>query len=382
MIKVAFFGSAFAGRFASGTAQTTRKLIDYLIQNESSRIEVWLILKNDEDAKSISNDLILAKAKLLVLPQVKGNFLRSSRQFYLATIKFRKQRLFDIVHYGVPRVYPFYWKFPSRFHVCTFHAAGDITVKQEKFVLSKHIYNLIIKWQWRHFDKIYSDSNFATNEIALNYGIPVSRIDELLLGSDQLWNVEAQPSPLIKPEKFNVVIVGRWQDYKNVHSPLTAFRNSSNPILLSANLILVGKSNQMGKSKVSKIVSTMSLHSLQLAEYVSDQELKFLYENAQLVIHPSINEGFGLPAFEAFSLGAKLMVHHGTPADYYLSRFPGVYVGNLLNISEIEALVLQSVIDPDVELTGRRDYLGGAQMTWDQAAANYVRTYFELIGAR
>ena len=382
MIKVAFFGSAFAGRFASGTAQTTRKLIDYLIQNESSRIEVWLILKNDEDARLISSDLILAKAKFMVLPQVRGNFLRTSRQFYLTIIKFRKQKLFDIVHYGVPRVYPFYWKFPSRFHVCTFHAAGDITVKQEKFVLSKHIYNQIIKWQWGHFDKIYSDSNFATNEIAQNYGIPVSRIEELVLGSDQLWNVEAQRSSLIKPEKFNVVIVGRWQEYKNVHSPLTTFRNTLNPILLSANLILVGKSNQLGRSKVNTIVSTMSSHSLQLAEYVSDQELKFLYENAQLVIHPSINEGFGLPAFEAFSLGAKLMVHEGTPADYYLSKFPGVYVGNLLNTSEIEALVLQSMLDSDIELRSRRDYLERAQMTWDLAAANYVRTYFEVIDAK
>jgi hypothetical protein len=262
MIKVAFFGSAFAGRFASGTAQTTRKLIDYLIQNEASRIEVWLILKNDQDARLISNDLVLSKAKCLVLPQVKGTFLKTSRQYYSLAAKHRKQKLFDIVHYGVPRVYPFFWKFPSKFHVCTFHAAGDVTVKQEKFVLSKHIYNQIIKWQWNHFDKIYSDSNFATNEIAINYGIPVSAIKELHLGSDQLWNVNAQSSSLIKPNMFNVVIVGRWQDYKNVHSPLMAFRNSLNPMLLTANLILVGKSNQLGRSKVKNLVSTMTSFSI------------------------------------------------------------------------------------------------------------------------
>jgi glycosyltransferase involved in cell wall biosynthesis len=276
-------------------------------------------------------------------------------------------------------VYPFFWKFPSKFHVCTFHAAGDITVKQEKFVLSKHIYNQIIKWQWKHFDKIYSDSNFATNEIAMNYGIPVSAIEELHLGSDQLWTINAQSSPLIKPDIFNVVIVGRWQDYKNVHSPLMAFRNSLNPTLLTANLILVGKSNQLGRSRVKNLVSTMTSFSLQLADYVSDQELRYLYEKAQLVIHPSINEGFGLPAFEAFSLGAKIIVHQGTPADYYLSEFPGVYVGNLLNISEIEALVLQSKSDIEIDLKKRRDFLQAAQMTWDLAAANYVKTYFELI---
>jgi len=379
MIKVAFFGSAFAGRFASGTAQTTRKLIDYLIQNESSRIEVWLILKTEQDAQLIRKDLTLSRAKLIVLPQLTGKFLRSSRQYYSMVLKFRNQKLFDIVHYGVPRVYPFFWKFPARFHVCTFHAAGDITVKQEKFVLSKHAYNQIIKWQWRFFDKIYSDSNFASNEIAMNYRIPISRIEELVLGSDQLWKLQSESSPLIKPGKFNIVIVGRWQDYKNVHSPLIAFRDSSNPILRSANLILVGKSNQLGKSNVEKIVSEMTSFSLQVADFVPDQELKYLYENAQLVIHPSINEGFGLPAFEAFSLGAKLMVHHGTPADYYLSKFPGVYVGNLRETATIEKLVLLSMLESKIELEKRKGYLEDMQMTWDLAAANYVRSYFELL---
>ncbi len=123
----------------------------------------------------------------------------------------------------------------------------------------------------------------------------------------------------------------------------------------------------------------MTSFSLQLVEYVSDQELRYLYENAQLVIHPSINEGFGLPAFEAFSLGAKIIVHQGTPADYYLSEFPGVYVGNLLNVSEIEGLVLKSKLDIEIDLKKRRDFLEAAQMTWDLAAANYVKTYFELI---
>jgi hypothetical protein len=37
MIKVAFFGSTFAGRLVSDTFQTTRMLIFYHIQNASSR---------------------------------------------------------------------------------------------------------------------------------------------------------------------------------------------------------------------------------------------------------------------------------------------------------------------------------------------------------
>ena len=55
-----------------------------------------------------------------------------------------------------------------------------------------------------------------------------------------------------------------------------------------------------------------------MVEYLSDQDLTKEYRKASVVFNPSINEGFGLPAFEAFAEGARLIVHSGTPADEIL----------------------------------------------------------------
>ena len=40
---------------------------------------------------------------------------------------------------------PFFWFFPAKKIICTFHAAGDITAPRDYFVISREVYNFIIK---------------------------------------------------------------------------------------------------------------------------------------------------------------------------------------------------------------------------------------------
>jgi hypothetical protein len=81
-IRVAWFASAFVGRTASGTAQTARKIVEYVLLNESIRINLILIVKDEHEMNLINKDRILSQASLILLPRVKGQFLKSSRQFY------------------------------------------------------------------------------------------------------------------------------------------------------------------------------------------------------------------------------------------------------------------------------------------------------------
>ena len=49
---------------------------------------------------------------------------------------------------------------------------------------------------------------------------------------------------------------------------------------------------------------------VELLGHVSDAELRWCYENADLVLCPSLAEGFGLPAAEAAAFGAPLLTSH------------------------------------------------------------------------
>jgi glycosyltransferase involved in cell wall biosynthesis len=282
------------------------------------------------------------------------------------------------VHFSVARLYPFFWKFPAKKFFCTFHAGGEITVPQDKFVLSRHIYNLIVKLTWKKIDRIFADSEFGINEIELNYRIPRARIDLIHLGSDHLWNLKPKSINLDK-SKINIAVIGRWQKYKNVHSILRAFVNLDSNLMSNFNIFLVGKSNMSGKGLVLKSLNKIDKKCVTTFDYLTDNELKFIYQNVNLVIHPSINEGFGLPAFEAFGEGCPVAIHSETPAGFYLSNQNMVFAINMLDLYEITKLFLNSSKFKRVSVKQRRKYLLNNIMTWDQICSQYVEFYLDAF---
>ncbi len=374
-IKVAWFASAFVGRTASGTAQTARKIIEYVLLNEAKKIEIVLIAKNNYEIDLIKNEPNLSQASIILLPKVKGKFLRSSSQFYKYIFKNKKESL-DVLHFSAARLYPFYWKFPAKKIFCTFHAGGEFSVPQDKFVLSRFIYNFIAKTQWRKLDKIFADSEFGLLEIVKFYGIPRSKVDVIFLGTDHFWNLEASRIPINKT-KINIAVIGRWQHYKNIHSVLEGFLNLDKAFANMFHIYLVGKQNLLGELKIQKFVDQISPEQMTLFNYLDDAELKFLYQNVQLVIHPSINEGFGLPAFEAFGEGAPIAVHNDLPAAYYLNSQSQVHVINMSDVDSISALIIKSVDFKRANVNQRRSFLSKNFMTWDQMCKQYVYTYLE-----
>jgi len=375
-VSVAWFASGFIGRSASGTAQTARKLVEFLLEHKFEQIEVNLIVKSVDEANLIKNDQVLSKSIVVILPDVHGNFLRSSRQFY-KYILLNKKAKFDVVHFSVARLYPFFWKFPAKKFFCTFHAGGEITVPQDKFILSRHLYNFIIKLSWRKLDRIFADSKFGIDEIALNYHIPNRKIDLIHLGADHLWRIKPKKIEL-DLTKLNICVVGRWQQYKNVHSVLQAFMNLPDDLKSTFRIILIGKSNRLGNQIVQQVLDTMDKDFYTLYDYLPDNELKYIYRNADLVIHPSINEGFGLPAFEAFGEGAPISIHLGTPADFYLSGEEMVFAINMLDQEKIIELFKKIRSMRRVDITTRRKFLKDHHMTWKQICSQYSDYYLNL----
>ena len=374
-LKVAWFASSFVGRSASGTAQVARKIIEYILTNESNRITIFLIVKDNYELELIKNDEILSLSSLILLPRVKGKFLKSSRQFYKYILKHKKIEV-DVLHFSVPRLYPFFWKFPSKKFYCTFHGCGDISLPHDKFVLSRLIYNFIAKLHWRKLDNIFAVSEFGKFEIETFYGISKKSINVIHPGTDHLWEIEVKEIEMDR-SKCNIVIIGRWQKYKNVHTVLTAFSKLDDTSLKNFHIFLVGKSNFSNNFHIQQLVDYLSSENITSYYYLPDTQLKFLYQNAQLVIHPSINEGFGLPAFEAFAEGSPIAVHQGLPADHLLSDTSQVYVLDMLNVESIVSLLKNHEKFRSVGVEKRRNYLIQNSMTWNQMCNEYVRAYLE-----
>jgi glycosyltransferase involved in cell wall biosynthesis len=374
-IKVAWFASAFIGRSASGTAQTARKLVIHLLQDFSDEVEVILLTKNESEVELLKKEKCFNRAQIMEMPNVVGKWMKSSRQFYKFCLINRSIEI-DILHYSVSRVYPFFWLFPAKKVVCTFHAGGDVTVPRDFFTASREIYNFIVKKQWRNFDAIVADSTFASNEIYQAYRIPKEFITTIYLGADNLWGVVEED---FERDLNLVLVMGRWQLYKNLHTVINAFKKFEVPHNKGLRLKVIGKSGLIDRDLKKDALNGFPKNQIELIEYLSDEELAREYRKATVVFHPSINEGFGLPAFEAFGEGARLVVHKGTPADEILSSQIGISSNNLLDEQKVIESYRSVLAQSFGNVQKRRDFIRSIDATWVQATEKYVALYNEVL---
>lgn len=128
---------------------------------------------------------------------------------------------------------------------------------------------------------------------------------------------------------------------------------------------------------IQPLINQIDPNNLTAIDYLTDSELKFIYQNVQLVIHPSINEGFGLPAFEAFAEGAPIAVHSGLPADYYLRGNSQVVALDMTNQSQIKNLLLNVDKFRNEGHVKRRKFLINSNMSWDLICKQYVNYYIQ-----
>ena len=375
-IKVAWFASGFVGRNASGTAQTAKKIIMNLINNHKNEVQVILIAKNKNEVKLIQNEKLFSNVEIILLPKVYGKKFRSARQFYKFCILGRKSDI-DILHYSVPRVYPFFWFFPAKKIICTFHAAGDITAPRDYFVISREVYNFIIKKQWRKFAAIIADSEFAAVEIENSYRIPKEFITTVYIGTDNLWEEIHED---VERDLNCVVVVGRWQRYKNLHTVINSFKKFEIPNNSNLKLKIIGKSGLKDNQLMLDALEAFPENQIELVEYLSDLDLAREYRMASVVFHPSVNEGFGLPAFEAFGEGARVIAQTGTPANQILSSQEGTFFDNLLDERSVIESYRKILMQNFGNVIQRRQFIESINATWALSTKKYVELYQDVLG--
>ena len=374
-IRVAWFASGFIGRNASGTAQVAKKTILNLILNHANEVQVVLIAKDKFEVELIRNENLYYGSEVILLPKVYGNRFRSSRQFYKFCILKRRFGI-DVLHYSVARVYPFFYMFPAKRIVCTFHAGGDVTAPGDKIILSRKIYNYIIKKQWRKFAAIVAVSEFGAIEISTAYDIPLKFISTVHNGADNLWG---KVDENIDKDLNSVLVIGRWQTYKNLHTVINSFKKYEIASDKNLKLKVIGKSGLKDNKLILDALKGFPNNQIELIEYLSDLDLAREYRKASVVFHPSINEGFGLPAFEAFGEGARVIAHSGTPAHQILISQEGTFFDNLLNertvIDSYRKILTQNFGD----VIQRRKFIKSIGATWESSTKKYVELYQNVL---
>ncbi|MEI5996681.1 glycosyltransferase family 4 protein [Paraburkholderia bengalensis] len=168
-------------------------------------------------------------------------------------------------------------------------------------------YRLLFSVLPRMEPTVLTVSAFSKRRICHHLKIDESRVAVIPPGADHLDRVIPDYGVMdrlqLKDDAY-CVIVGSLDPRKNLQRVLEAIESLSH--LREVRFVIVGGRNQ--RIFASEGLDAMS-RSRQIvwAGFVSDGELKALYERAGCLVFPSLYEGFGLPPLEAMYCGCPVI---------------------------------------------------------------------------
>lgn len=227
-------------------------------------------------------------------------------------------------------------------------------------------------------DHIIAVSGHTADQVANHLGFPRSRITVIHHGVEAL---EPPPRPRcdqilrsIGVSRPFVLHIGALQVRKNVGRVIGAFEAARTP----GQLVLAGSRGFGAEGILERVERSAVRDRIVLAGHVDDEERAALYNGASALLFPSLEEGFGLPVIEAFSVGLPVVASN-------VSALPEVagdaaILVNPLDSDEIARALMRVLEDSELRSTLRRKGLARSKLfTWERCAAETWRVYERLL---
>ena len=153
-------------------------------------------------------------------------------------------------------------------------------------------------------NRIVTPSKFSKDEIIEELGISPSKVDVIYNGVSEFYQSESESSPFDLPNNYILFVSSALEfgNRKNLRSVIDVYQHMLKEYDISHKLVLVGKNenNIFGSIPFDK-------ENVTVTGYVTEGELKYAYEQADVFLFPSVHEGFGLPPLEAMACGTPVV---------------------------------------------------------------------------
>jgi len=151
-------------------------------------------------------------------------------------------------------------------------------------------------------DQVIAISENTKKDLINLYGISEEKIHVIYPGNPL---EKAIPSKVRNLPKRYLLYVGNRSGYKN----FTLFIEAVTPILKKDNtLFLVCAGGGMFSDEEKRLLSKLEIgNQVKQVGFKDDNELAYIYKKALVYVLPSLYEGFGMTALEAFSMGCPVV---------------------------------------------------------------------------
>lgn len=157
-------------------------------------------------------------------------------------------------------------------------------------------YRFMYWWLARRSTRLVTVSRFSAEELSRSLDVPAGRF-RIAAPAASIHDVEVRRPEADLPERF-VLMVGTLARNKNLVPAIRAVTSRGIPVVVAG---------ARGATKVFSAESRLPEQQVHLLGRVDDAELAWLYDHADLLVFPSLYEGFGLPVLEAQSRGLPVV---------------------------------------------------------------------------
>ena len=309
-LKIAFFGEDFS-RKAKGTALVVQKIAEQFLENFPDKIELALIRKagvcNHPTAKKIRN----IEIRLYRLP------VFSTLISYLIFFIKNKEK-FDVIIFN-RNVYPGFWLLNAKKFVLLLYDAPANSLHRIKMSFDIKLIDFFLKYVGKHFlNAILAMSKEARKEIIGYYRIPPEKAFYVYGGVSENFRPFSSPEKAEAGKRIQkkygitrpyVLDVSRLDPQKNIHTLIDAFLILKKEKCITHRLVIVGgrhlpEYNTLIERKISKAGLQRDIF---IAPYIEEEDVPVVYNLAEMLVYPSLLEGFGLPIIEAMKCGIPVI---------------------------------------------------------------------------
>jgi glycosyltransferase involved in cell wall biosynthesis len=244
-------------------------------------------------------------------------------------------------------------------------------------------YKLIMQFSTQRANRIVAVSKATANDLENFYRHTARKVTIAGEGVDRCFSPWGPPEVHRKVrEKYHlnghfILTVGARRPHKNHARLLAAYAQLTKNI--PHQLVFVGPSDARFQDEAQDSAQRYHLNGrVKFLDWVAERDLPALYRLADLVVLPSLIEGFGLPALEAMACGTPVVAGNS-------SSYPEIVgeAARLVNPESVDAIAnsIKEILNNPVER--KRIAMAGVmraqELSWEAAATQLLETYEEVL---